>query len=98
MFNLLCQQCKNDNALVNKQISFISKNAACVMNSLFFLVFKSTIYFKVGPFCPQDIKRLESENMELSEKLQEAERQISQMERQLIDLQELRKKVGIRTL
>ncbi|XP_068222758.1 ninein-like protein isoform X2 [Palaemon carinicauda] len=41
-----------------------------------------------------DIKRLESENLELSEKLQEAQRQISQMERQLVDLQELRKKVA----
>ncbi|XP_064081073.1 ninein-like protein isoform X3 [Macrobrachium nipponense] len=41
-----------------------------------------------------DIKRLETENFELSEKLQEAQRQISQMEKQLVDLQELRKKVA----
>lgn len=41
-----------------------------------------------------DIKRLETENLELSEKLQEAQRQISQMEKQLVDLQELRKKVA----
>lgn len=41
-----------------------------------------------------DIKRLETENMELSEKLQEAERQIVQMERQLVDMQELRKRVA----
>nr|XP_053651493.1 ninein-like [Cherax quadricarinatus] len=41
-----------------------------------------------------DIKRLEAENFELSEKLREAERQLSQMEKQVADMQTLKNKVA----
>ena len=42
---------------------------------------------------PQDMKRLEAENLELSGKLREAERQLLQMERQVADLHVLKTKV-----
>lgn len=41
-----------------------------------------------------DVKRLEAENLEMSEKLQEAEKQLAQMERQVADMQTLRNKVA----
>lgn len=42
------------------------------------------------------MKRLEAENLELSGKLQEAERQLLQMERQVADLHVLKTKVCTR--
>lgn len=46
-------------------------------------------------FClfSQDAKRLETENLEMSEKVQEAEKQMSQMEKLVAEMQELRSKV-----
>ncbi|XP_042211969.1 ninein-like isoform X2 [Homarus americanus] len=41
-----------------------------------------------------DVKRLEVENLELSEKMREAERQLSQMEKQVADMQTLKNKVA----
>ncbi|XP_047475591.1 blastoderm-specific protein 25D-like isoform X3 [Penaeus chinensis] len=41
-----------------------------------------------------DAKRLEAENLEMSEKVQEAEKQMSQMEKLVAEMQELRSKVA----